>query len=141
MSVDYQTKRKNNASKKGYIFHYGYFVSEETTQAVCEHTKKNVWSSLCPFRLVVRTLLFHGKNTGSIPVRGALLCNYDCGIEKGVHYKFLSACRCRTLYTSSLRLSCPFHRYIFRTSRFLSIFFVFLSILHFSLFRVSKKVE
>ena len=25
--------------------------------------------SLCPFRLVVRTLPFQGKNTGSIPVR------------------------------------------------------------------------
>ena len=25
-------------------------------------------TSVCPFRLVVRTLLFQGKNTGSIPV-------------------------------------------------------------------------
>ena len=25
-------------------------------------------TSICPFRLVVRTLLFQGKNTGSIPV-------------------------------------------------------------------------
>ena len=26
---------------------------------------------LCPFRLEVRTSLFHGDNTGSIPVRGS----------------------------------------------------------------------
>ena len=141
MRVHSQTEKRDNTKKKGYIFHYGFFVSEETTYVVCEHTEKNVWSSLCPFRLVVRTLLFHGKNTGSIPVRGALLCNYDYDIEKGVYYKLLSVCRRKILYTSSLRLSSPFHTYIFRTTGFLFIFFVFLSILHFSLFRVSKKVE
>ncbi len=29
-------------------------------------------TSICPFRLVVRTLFFQGKNTGSIPVGDVL---------------------------------------------------------------------
>ena len=50
---------------------YLYFAIMQLSYA---RVKRNdtAGTSICPFRLVVRTLLFQGKNTGSIPVGDVL---------------------------------------------------------------------